>query len=86
MGMKPHQDVTLVDKSLFRKDLVVADTVYSPEKTKMILEAEEAGCKAIGGVGMLQQQGAVNYGLFVGKKCRLLSIRNFRKHRQNKTT
>ena len=44
MGMKPHQDVTLVDKSLFRKDLVVADTVYSPEKTKMILEAEEAGC------------------------------------------
>ena len=40
MGMKPHQDVTLVDKSLFRKDLVVADTVYSPEKTKMILEAE----------------------------------------------
>ena len=28
MGMKPHEDVTLVDKSLFRKDLVVADTVY----------------------------------------------------------
>ena len=60
MGMKPHEDVTLVDKSLFRKDLVVADTVYNPEKTKMIVEAEEAGCKAIGGVGMLQQQGAVN--------------------------
>ena len=33
MGMKPHEDVTLVDKSLFRKDLVVADTVYNPEKT-----------------------------------------------------
>ena len=55
MGMKPHEDVTLVDKSLFRKDLVVADTVYNPEKTKMILEAEEAGCKAIGGAGMLLQ-------------------------------
>ena len=66
MGMKPHEDVTLVDKSLFRKDLVVADTVYNPEKTKMILEAEEAGCKAIGGAGMLLQQGAVNYELFVG--------------------
>ena len=39
MGMKPHEDVTLIDKSLFRKDLVVADTVYNPEKTKMILEA-----------------------------------------------
>ena len=34
MGMKPHQDVTLVDKSLFRKDLVVADTVYRPGKNK----------------------------------------------------
>lgn len=68
MGMKPYDDVTLVDKSLFRKDLVVADTVYSPEKTKMILEAEEAGCKAIGGKGMLLQQGAVNYELFTGRK------------------
>lgn len=68
MGMKPHDDVTLIDKSLFRKDLIVADTVYNPEKTRMILEAEEAGCKAIGGKGMLLWQGAVNYELFVGKE------------------
>ena len=66
-GMKPHEDVTLIDKSLFRKDLVVADTVYNPEKTKMILEAEEAGCQAIGGKGMLLYQGVVNYSLFTGK-------------------
>ena len=55
------------------------DTVYSPEKTKMILEAEEAGCKAIGGVGMLQQQGAVNYGLFVGKEMPLAEYQEFQK-------
>ena len=79
MGMKPHEDVTLVDKSLFRKDLVVADTVYNPEKTKMIVEAEEAGCKAIGGVGMLQQQGAVNYELFVGKEMPLAEYQEFQK-------
>ena len=83
MGMKPHEDVTLVDKSLFRKDLVVADTVYNPEKTKMIVEAEVAGCKAIGGVGMFQQQ-AVNYELFVGARMPLVDIRNFRRHRRNK--
>ena len=77
MGMKPHDDVSLIDKSLYRKDLVVADTVYSPEKTKMILEAEEAGCKAIGGKGMLQQQGAVNYELFVGKKMPLEEYNKF---------
>lgn len=77
MGMKPYEDVTLVDKSLFRKDLVVADTVYNPKKTKMILEAEEAGCKAIGGVGMLEQQGAVNYELFVGRKMPLKEYQEF---------
>lgn len=77
MGMKPYEDVTLIDKSLFRKDLVVADTVYNPEKTRMVLEAEEAGCKAIGGVGMLQQQGAVNYELFVGKKMPLEEYQKF---------
>lgn len=70
---------TLVDKSLFRKDLVVADTVYNPEKTKMILEAEEAGCKAIGGAGMLLQQGAVNYELFVGKEMPLAEYQEFQK-------
>ena len=79
MGMKPYEDVTLVDKSLFHKDLVVADTVYNPEKTKMIVEAEEAGCKAIGGVGMLQQQGAVNYELFVGKEMPLAEYQEFQK-------
>ena len=68
VGMKPQDGLSLVDPALFRKDLVVADTVYNPEKTKMILEAEAAGCeKAIGGKGMLLYQGAVNYELFTGK-------------------
>lgn len=79
VGMKPHDDKTLIDKSLLRKDLVVADTVYNPEKTKMILEAEEAGCKAIGGKGMLLQQGVVNYELFVGKKMPMEEYIKFQK-------
>ena len=77
MGMKPYDDISLIDQSLFRKDLVVADTVYSPEKTKLILEAEAAGCRAIGGKGMLLQQGAVNYELFTGKKMPLEAYEKF---------
>ncbi|BDF34250.1 shikimate dehydrogenase (NADP(+)) [Lachnospiraceae bacterium] len=77
MGMEPYDDVSLIDKSLYRKDLIVADTVYSPEKTKMILEAEESGCVAVGGKGMLEQQGAVNYELFVGKKMPLKEYQRF---------
>ncbi|MBM6828809.1 shikimate dehydrogenase [Anaerotignum lactatifermentans] len=68
MGMKPHENVSLVDPAWYRKDLVVADTVYNPEKTKMILEAKKAGCKVVGGAGMLLQQGAVNFKLFTGKE------------------
>lgn len=76
IGMKPYDAQTLIDKSLLRKELVVADTVYNPEKTRMILEAEEAGCLAIGGKGMLLQQGAVNYKLFVGKEMPLEEYQN----------
>lgn len=68
VGMKPQDGQSLIDPSLLRKDLVVADTVYNPEKTKLILDAEAAGCKAaIGGKGMLLWQGALNYELYTGK-------------------
>ena len=84
MGMKPYDAETLVDKSLFRKDLVVADTVYNPEKTRMILEAEEAGCKVVGGKGMLLWQGAVNYELFTGKPMPIEEYQKFQAEQQAK--
>ncbi len=68
VGMKPLDGQSLIPVELLRKDLVVADTVYNPEKTQLILDAEEAGCAAaIGGAGMLLWQGALNYELFTGK-------------------
>jgi shikimate dehydrogenase len=68
VGMKPLDGQSLIDPSLLRKDLVVADTVYNPEKTQLILDAEAAGCAAaIGGKGMLLWQGALNYELFTGQ-------------------
>ena len=69
VGMKPQDGISLIDTALLREDLVVADTVYNPEKTQLILDAEAAGCaKAIGGKGMLLWQGALNYQLFTGKE------------------
>ena len=66
-GMKPHDDITLVDKSMFHKDLVVADCVYNPAETRMVKEAKEAGVKlAVGGKGMLLWQGAESYKLYTG--------------------
>ena len=53
-GMKPHDNISpITDTSVFRQGLVVADVVYNPEETRLLREAKEAGCKTIGGKGML---------------------------------
>ena len=68
VGMAPLDGQTLIDTALLRKDLIVADTVYNPRETKLILDAKEAGCKAaIGGIGMLLWQGAEAFHLYTGK-------------------
>ena len=69
VGMAPLDGQTLIAPELLRKDLVVADTVYNPRKTQLILDAEEAGCKAaVGGIGMLLWQGAEAFHLYTGKE------------------
>lgn len=67
VGMKPLDGQTLIDEKLLRKDLIVADTVYNPRKTLLIEQAEQAGCTAIGGIGMLLWQGVAAFKLFTGK-------------------
>jgi len=67
VGMKPLENESLIkDKSIYRKDLVVADTVYNPKITKMLEEAEAAGCQIVGGIGMLLWQGAAAFNLYTG--------------------
>ena len=69
VGMKPLDGETLIDPAWFRPELVVADTVYNPRETRMIQEAQAAGCKAaIGGIGMLLWQGVAAFQLFTGKE------------------
>ena len=67
VGMKPLDGQTLVDAALFRKELVVCDTVYNPRKTLLIEQAEQVGCTAIGGIGMLLWQGVAAFKLFTDK-------------------
>ena len=51
----------------FHKDLVVCDIVYNPIETKLLREAKEAGCKCVGGKGMLLWQGVSAFKLFTGQ-------------------
>lgn len=67
VGMKPMDDLSVVkDLSAFHKDLVVCDAVYNPVETKMLKEAKEAGCKTVGGKGMLLWQGVSAFKLYTG--------------------
>jgi quinate/shikimate dehydrogenase len=67
VGMSPNIDKSNIkDTSVFRKDLVVADVVYNPKKTRLLEEAEAAGCKVVGGLGMLLWQGAEAFKLYTG--------------------
>ena len=68
VGMAPLDKETLIDAKLFRPGLVVADTVYNPKETRMILEAKAAGCTVVGGIGMLLQQGVEAFRLFTGEQ------------------
>lgn len=67
VGMKPLDGQSLIDPSWLQSDLVVADTVYNPLKTKLIEDAEATGCTVAPGKGMLLWQGAAAYTLFTGK-------------------
>ncbi|MDE6903995.1 MAG: shikimate dehydrogenase [Lachnospiraceae bacterium] len=67
VGMKPMENESVVkDLSAFHKDLVVCDVVYNPKETKLLREAKEAGCKCIGGEGMLLWQGVAAFKLYTG--------------------
>lgn len=67
VGMAPLENESLIkDNSVFRKDLIVADVVYSPEETKLLREAKACGCRTFSGLGMLLHQGAAALRLYAG--------------------
>ncbi|MCS7207483.1 MAG: shikimate dehydrogenase [Dehalococcoidia bacterium] len=47
--------------------VVVYDLVYTPEQTPLLREAQRAGARAVGGLGMLVHQGALAFELWTGR-------------------
>lgn len=72
VGMKSPDHPELVEQSVvkdlnaFYPGLVVADAVYSPLETKLLKDAEAAGCKCINGKGMLLWQAAAAFKEVIG--------------------
>lgn len=67
-GMKPQEGIMAIpDASYLRKDLIVADVIYSPRETEFLRVAREVGCKkAINGEGMMLYQGAAAFKIWTG--------------------
>ncbi|MDL2310653.1 AAA family ATPase [Peptostreptococcaceae bacterium OttesenSCG-928-C18] len=56
VGMYPREPISLVNLKDLKKIEAVADVVYNPSRTKLILQAEEMELKAINGLPMLVGQ------------------------------
>lgn len=67
VGMYPHAEVSpLADASVLHADMLVADIVYKPLKTRLMMQAEAVGARAFNGLGMLAWQGARSFELWTG--------------------
>lgn len=67
VGMYPHIEETPVKKEYLRKEMLVCDLTYNPIKTKLLVDAEEVGCKIMNGVGMVINQAVKGFDLLTGK-------------------
>jgi shikimate dehydrogenase len=67
VGMSPDTANSLVPAELFNKNLTVFDVIYNPMKTKLLQDAEAAGCRTIGGLDMLVWQGVLCFKYWTGQ-------------------
>ncbi len=74
-GMEPNADSTPWIKGIpFPRDAVLYDLVYKPRVTRLMRQAEAAGLRVIGGIGMLAEQGAAAFALWTAGLTLPLSI------------
>lgn len=68
VGMKPEADRTPLAAEALGNFQVVMDIVYAPLKTRLLADAEKAGCITINGLDMLLYQGVAQFELWTGQK------------------
>lgn len=66
VGMAPQPDASPVPAQYLSRFAVVMDIVYAPLRTRLLREAEEAGCQVVNGLAMLLYQGVAQFELWTG--------------------
>ena len=68
-------DESPVPGELIPPDLLVMDLIYNPARTRLLRDAEAAGCQVLNGEVMLLQQGAAAFTLWTGQPAPLELMR-----------
>ncbi len=69
IGFTPNQDLKPdVDYDSIREGMVVSDVVFDPVETEFLKAAAAKGARTFTGIGMLVQQGALNFTLWTGEE------------------
>lgn len=66
VGMHPDTDGIPMPPELLHPNLLVYDLVYNPARTRLVVEAERRGAKALTGLKMLVYQGALSFEMWTG--------------------
>jgi shikimate dehydrogenase len=68
IGLYPDVRAELpLDLTTVTAEMVVADVIPNPPKTRLIRAAAEKGCRTIDGLGMLVNQGVIGIRLWTGR-------------------
>jgi len=71
VGMNPDTGQTPFPARLLKPGMVVFDSVYNPMETRLLREAQAAGCITISGVELFVNQAAEQFELWTGQKAPL---------------
>ncbi len=76
LGMGPERvGETCVPPETLHAEHVVFDMVYMPDRTRLIADAQAAGCTVVHGIDMLLNQAALQFERWTGKAAPLAAMR-----------
>ena len=67
IGLYPDVDARIaLDTGTLKPNMIVADVIPNPPRTRLVRDAEARGCKVIDGLGMLVNQGVIGIKYWTG--------------------
>ena len=75
IGMYPNIGQSPISKDVLHNDLFIFDLIYNPLETKLLKDATSIGCKSLGGLDMLINQGALAFEWWTNKKPNINGIK-----------